>query len=379
MKQPCAPRDRAAAALRSLPLRRTSRRRRSRADLANDPAARRDARVAAARGAAGRLERRAPGQRLPRRRAAEDRREAAARADRLPAAFEFTAGTQGRRLDDQSRSATRSSVRRHSGQARALSFSDNGDISGPVVFAGYGIVVPDSQDFGYDSYATLDVKDKIVLVLRYFPEDADQKTRGILARYSDLRYKAMAARQRGAKAMLVVTGPRSPNAGELVPMTFDTAIAGSGIVAASVTGDVADAIFKAAPDKTLTRRRRRSTTPTRTSPGFALPGLTADSARRRRAREAHRPQRRRLSASDDAGRRPARSRGSRSARTTITSAAAKPAIRSPAKKTPGRCIPARTTMRRASAAVLAIAASARDSSRASRNCWSASGPARSSA
>ena len=32
----------------------------------------------------------------------------------------------------------------------------------PVVFAGYGIVVPDSQDFGYDSYATLDVKDKIV-------------------------------------------------------------------------------------------------------------------------------------------------------------------------------------------------------------------------
>ena len=38
----------------------------------------------------------------------------------------------------------------------------------------------------------------------------------------------MAARQRGAKAMLVVTGPRSPNAGETVPMTFDTALAGSG-------------------------------------------------------------------------------------------------------------------------------------------------------
>jgi len=50
--------------------------------------------------------------------------------------------------------------------ARALSFSDNGDAEGPVVFAGYGIVVPDGQDFGYDSYAGLDVKDKIVLVLR---------------------------------------------------------------------------------------------------------------------------------------------------------------------------------------------------------------------
>ena len=71
--------------------------------------------------------------------------------------------------------------------ARALSFSDNGDVSGPGVFAGYGLVVPDSQDFGYDSYAGLDVKDKIVLILRYFPEDAEPKTKGILARYP-IRY-----------------------------------------------------------------------------------------------------------------------------------------------------------------------------------------------
>jgi 3D (Asp-Asp-Asp) domain-containing protein len=61
---------------------------------------------------------------------------------------------------------------------RALTYCaryDNGDVEAPVVFAGYGIVVPDGQDFGYDSYAGLDVKDKIVLVLRYFPEDADRK------------------------------------------------------------------------------------------------------------------------------------------------------------------------------------------------------------
>ena len=128
-------------------------------------------------------------------------------------------------------------------QIRALSFSDDADVVGSVVFAGYGLVVPESQDIGYDSYATLDVKDKIVVVLRYFPEDADQQTRAVLARYSALRYKAMAARQRGALALLVVTGPRSPNAGELVPMTFDTAIAGSGIPAVSISGVVADAIF----------------------------------------------------------------------------------------------------------------------------------------
>src|SRR5688500_14244426 len=84
-------------------------------------------------------------------------------------------------------------------QIRALSFSDDGEVSGEVVFAGYGIVVPEAQNFSYDSFAGVDVKDKIVVVLRYYPEDADQKTRGILARYSDLRFKAMAARQRGAK------------------------------------------------------------------------------------------------------------------------------------------------------------------------------------
>ncbi len=169
---------------------------------------------------------------------------------RLP--FEFTAGTKdgGTSLTTSGGPGTAAggagASRRFAtaAEVRALSFSDNADVADlPVVFAGYGIVVPDSQDFGYDSYATLDVKDKAVVVLRYFPEDADQKTKGILARYSDLRYKAMAARQRGARAMLVVTGPRSPNAGETIPMTFDTALAGSGIVAASISGAVGDTLL----------------------------------------------------------------------------------------------------------------------------------------
>ena len=154
---------------------------------------------------------------------------------------------------------------------RALSFSDNGDVEGALVFAGYGIVVPESQGFAYDSYATLDVKDKVVVVLRYFPEEAEPKTKGILSRYADLRYKAMAARQHGAKAMIVVTGPNSPNAGELAPMTFDTAIAGSGIVAVSVTGDVASKMFA---DKPLAAAQKALDDANPHAAGFALPGVT---------------------------------------------------------------------------------------------------------
>ena len=156
---------------------------------------------------------------------------------------------------------------------QALSFSDTAEASGSVVFAGYGLVVPEAQNFGYDSYAGLDVKDKIVVVFRYFPEDADQKTRGILARYADLRYKAQAARQRGAKGMLVITGPRSPNAGAVVPMGFDTAIAGSGIVAASLSGEAFLPILTAS-GKTLEAVQKEFDSGNPHVAGFAIPGIT---------------------------------------------------------------------------------------------------------
>jgi len=210
---------------------------------------------------------------------------------RLP--FEFTAGTKdgGSRIAVVSVHSAGATGPWFEGQTevRALSFSDNAEVTGDVVFAGYGIVVPETQGFGYDSYATLDVKDKIVLVLRYFPEDADQKTRAILARYADLRYKAMAARQHGAKAMLVVTGPRSPNAGETIPMSFDTALAGSGIVAASISGAVAEQILGGMPDKKLVDVQQALDSANPHVAGFAVPDkrITIKSQVEREKRTGH--------------------------------------------------------------------------------------------
>ncbi len=129
---------------------------------------------------------------------------------------------------------------------RALSFSDTGRAEGPLVFAGYGLSVPETDDFGYDSYATLDVTGKIVVVFRYFPEDTEGELRATLARYAGLRFKALAARERGAAGLIVVTGPRSPNAGALVPLTFDTAVSDSGIVSATVNGELGAAIIESA-------------------------------------------------------------------------------------------------------------------------------------
>ena len=189
---------------------------------------------------------------------------------RLP--FEFTAG-----MSDGGSSLTvtvGSSAPEHwDGSAvRALSFSENGSVSGEVVFAGYGLSVPETDGFSYDSYATLDVTDKVVLVLRYFPEDTEGDLRGMLSRYSGLRYKALAARERGAKGLIVVTGPRSPNSGTLVPMTFDTALSGSNIIAGSVTGEVGERLV-GLTGQTLTDVQSSLDTGNPHVTGFAIPDV----------------------------------------------------------------------------------------------------------
>lgn len=124
-----------------------------------------------------------------------------------------------------------------------LSFSRNGVVEGEVVFVGYGLTVPGELGEGYDAYAGLDVKDKIVVALRYVPEAVEPERRQQLNRYAGLRYKAMQAREHGAKAFLVVAGPNSPNAGKLIPLDFDSSLADSGIVAASISDTVANALF----------------------------------------------------------------------------------------------------------------------------------------
>lgn len=124
-----------------------------------------------------------------------------------------------------------------------LSLTSNGEVEGQVVFAGYGLSVPETEGKSYDSYAGIDVKDKIVLVLNHVPEKVDTQRRLEFSRYSGLRYKAMLAREHGAKAILVINGPKSQGAGELIPLSNDKESANSGIIAASISGKVVEAIF----------------------------------------------------------------------------------------------------------------------------------------
>lgn len=129
---------------------------------------------------------------------------------------------------------------------RPLSFSELGTIDAKeIVFAGYGIEIPEGQvdsDGGkveaYSSYYHLDVKDKWVLMLRFMPDDLGPEQRRQFARFSSMRYKAMTARQKGAKGVIFVTGPNTEVKNELVGLSFDASMADSGIAVVSVRTEI---------------------------------------------------------------------------------------------------------------------------------------------
>jgi len=139
---------------------------------------------------------------------------------------------------------------------RPLSFSSTGEIAKMgVAYAGYGMEVPAETEAGgekfeaYSSYFHLNVKDKWAMVFRYMPEDVEPNVRRRFAQHSSLRYKAMVARQKGAKGLIVVSGPNAKVKSELVPMGFDASLAGSGIAAISVSNEMAQKILAAGGDK----------------------------------------------------------------------------------------------------------------------------------
>jgi len=126
-----------------------------------------------------------------------------------------------------------------------FSFSASGQVAAPLVFAGYGAT---AEEFHYDDYAGLDVKDKIVVVLRYEPSGFSEKgAHHGLTQHSQLITKAINARNHGAKALVVITGKLGD--GEEDVLTRFGSVSGPenvGIVMVQVKNGVADGWFQGA-------------------------------------------------------------------------------------------------------------------------------------
>ena len=101
------------------------------------------------------------------------------------------------------------------------------------------------------------------------------------------------ARRQG---VLVVTGPNSPNAGELLPLTNDGTNAGSGIVAASISGDSRGCASRAERQNLERSADRARHENPHAEGGFVLPKVKVKLACRHRAFEENGSQRRRLPA-----------------------------------------------------------------------------------
>jgi hypothetical protein len=127
-----------------------------------------------------------------------------------------------------------------------LGVSASGSAQGSVAFAGYGIT---AKDYGYDDYARIDVKGKIVLILRYEPPPGNAKspfrTMPQYSTYATLRAKANNARDHGAIAMILIDAEPSRATGrELISTRSSFSRTENGIIAVQMTRAAIDPLLK---------------------------------------------------------------------------------------------------------------------------------------
>ena len=144
---------------------------------------------------------------------------------------------------------------------RPLPFSGTGAVApADVVFAGYGIVAPGedgTQDF--DSYGDLDVTGKWVLALRDLPAGIAAQRRQDLVEYADPRYKALVAREAGARGLLLAPGPDTPVKDQLLPLDTEAG-AGAGSLPVVSLSAAAAARLAAAAGADLAALQRQADT-----------------------------------------------------------------------------------------------------------------------
>jgi hypothetical protein len=93
----------------------------------------------------------------------------------------------------------------------------------------------------YDDYAGIDVKDRIVLALRYSPDPKNPHSG--FQQMESLRYKTLQAREHGAKALLIATGPQDDPQDVLPKLRYDRGAGDAGLLVAYVTRTVADKLL----------------------------------------------------------------------------------------------------------------------------------------
>jgi len=121
-------------------------------------------------------------------------------------------------------------------------FSGKNDVNTGLIFAGYGISAPKIK---YDDYEGIDVKGKVVVVMRNSPEY--DKPRSDFDKFSSMRYKATTARDKGAIGIIFVNGYLPIDSADgLVKFRFDRAPGAKDFPVVQMKREFADLLFKSA-------------------------------------------------------------------------------------------------------------------------------------
>jgi Tol biopolymer transport system component len=158
-------------------------------------------------------------------------------ADKKDYAWPFDFVSEVKVLDDQNSLTVNGEELLLDTDFRPLPSTESGTTEGNLVFAGYGLKISDGKDYEYDSYASLDVKGKIVLVLDGIPEGLDKEKERLFERNIASGYKQMIARQNGASAILVVSRISARKSHEVVGT--------SGIISTAISEEAANNILVA--------------------------------------------------------------------------------------------------------------------------------------
>ncbi len=119
-------------------------------------------------------------------------------------------------------------------------FSGTKKVSANLVFAGYGISAP---KLNYDDYADINVKNKIILVMRYSPEYDNPHSK--FDEYSSFRQKATVARDKGAIGIIFTNGyfPKDEE-DKLMEFRYDRGALLKDISAVHIKRNFVDELFK---------------------------------------------------------------------------------------------------------------------------------------
>jgi aminopeptidase YwaD len=129
-----------------------------------------------------------------------------------------------------------------------LGFSSNGQVSkAEYQFVGYGITAAEQK---YDSYAGRTMKNTVAIALAGTP-DGDNP-HGQFARYEELQWKIIAARNAGASALLIIAREENFKEDRLARLRYDNSAGDAGLPVAVISRQFAAKLFGPSSDSKQT-------------------------------------------------------------------------------------------------------------------------------